>query len=132
MDDHLWIGNAMEAVFIKHSAEYSALVREKFNHLAAQWNVERGVTSNIVKMHLQPSYQRIIGLGPAALPFIFEEMSRKPDFWFWALRAITGENPVPADHAANIEAMTQDWLAWAREQEIWSAQSDRKGLSQAG
>jgi hypothetical protein len=35
--------------------------------------------------------------------------------WFWALRALTGENPVPSEHRGNIEAMANDWLQWGQE-----------------
>jgi hypothetical protein len=87
--------------------------RWEFLRLAEAWRTECGTSSNMVKIHLQPSYQRIIGLGPEVLPFIFAEMKCRPDFWFWALRAITGENPVPAEHAGDLQRMTQDWLDWA-------------------
>ncbi len=62
-----------------------------------------------------PAYQAIIGMGRTALPFIFEELHQRGGHWFWALRAITGENPVPPEHRGNVEAMTQDWLRWARD-----------------
>jgi hypothetical protein len=67
----------------------------------------------MTKFLLHPAYQRIIGLGPSALPCIFREMRRSPDYWFWALRSMTGEDPVPAEHAGNLVAMSQDWLQWA-------------------
>src|SRR4051794_1810052 len=65
-----------------------AEVKEEFARLVRVWQDERGISSNMVRMFLLPSYQRIIGLGPAALPLIFEEMQGTQDFWFWALRAI--------------------------------------------
>ena len=61
------------------------------------------------------TYQAIIGMGETALPFILDEMRQRDGHWFWALRAITGENPVPPEHRGNVEAMTQDWLQWARQ-----------------
>lgn len=59
-----------------------------------------------------PAYKEIISLGDEVLPLIFKEMKRKPDFWFAALQAITGENPVTPDRVGDIFAMTRDWLAW--------------------
>jgi hypothetical protein len=106
--------------------------RLEFLRLAEAWRNECGTSSNMVKIHLQPSYQRIIGLGPDVLPFIFSEMRRSPDFWFWALRAITGENPVPPAHAGDLPAMTQDWLGWAEKKGYSVAAPDRTGFSQAG
>ena len=89
-------------------------LRLRFARLADAWRVERGTSSNIAGIHLHSSYQQIIGLGPAAVPLILDEMRRAPDFWFWALRAITGQDPVPSAHAGDLPAMTRDWLQWAR------------------
>ena len=59
-------------------------------------------------------YQQIIGLGPSVLPVLVGELAREPDHWFWALEAITGQNPVPAEAVGNVAAMTEAWLAWGR------------------
>jgi len=64
---------------------------------------------------MHPAYQRIIGMGKDAIPIVLNEMSVRPGHWFWALRAITGENPVPAGHAGNIKAMSEDWIEWGRQ-----------------
>ena len=63
-------------------------------------------------MAMHPTYQQIIGMGEPALPLIFQDLRREPDHWFWALGAITGENPVPDAHAGDLDAMTHDWLSW--------------------
>jgi hypothetical protein len=62
--------------------------------------------------YLHPSYARIIGLGLAAVPLILEAMKRDPDDWFYALRAITGVNPVTAAMAGNMKKMTEAWIRW--------------------
>ncbi len=62
---------------------------------------------------MHPAYQQIIGMGDRALPLIFKDLRREPDHWFWALQAITGENPVSEQNAGDLEAMTGDWLVWA-------------------
>jgi hypothetical protein len=64
-------------------------------------------------MALHPAYQQIVGMGRSALPFLFRELKQRPDHWFWALRAITGENPVSSEHRGNIINMARDWLEWA-------------------
>ena len=63
-------------------------------------------------MAMHPAYQQIIGMGTPALPLIFQELQREPDHWFWALGAITGENPVPEEDAGDLDAMTDAWLSW--------------------
>ena len=61
------------------------------------------------------AYQQIIGMGERALPLIFDEMQAHGGRWFWALRAITGENPVRPEDRGDARRMTQTWLEWARE-----------------
>ena len=53
-------------------------------------------------------------MGPRALPLILKELEQRPNHWFWALRALTQENPVLPEHRGAIAEMTQDWLNWAR------------------
>jgi hypothetical protein len=53
-------------------------------------------------------------MGPDVLPIIFRELKREPDYWFWALSAITGENPVRAEDAGDLAKMTEVWLRWAK------------------
>lgn len=85
---------------------------QKLEALAAQWKRETAHLSLVSKKAMHPAYQAIIGLGPWALPFILKKLREAPDHWFWALEAITGQNPVPEEHFGNIPAMTEDWLAW--------------------
>ena len=55
-----------------------------------------------------------MGLNCLAVPIILRELQRRPDHWFRALSAITGENPIQEGHAGNLKQMTQDWLDWGR------------------
>jgi hypothetical protein len=87
-----------------------------FQDLVRRWKEERGPTSSTTEMALCPSYQRIIGLGPAAVPLLLRELERAPDHWFWALKAITGADPVPPASRGKVREMAQCWLAWGREQ----------------
>jgi hypothetical protein len=98
-----------------------AAIRERtrdarFQELAQEWKAETRFMSFAQQKFLVPSYQRIIGLGPSAIPMILRELQSSPDHWFWALAALTGENPVPADASGNFPAMTAAWLRWGRDQ----------------
>jgi len=86
----------------------------EFCRLAAEWKYDTYWTSSVTKKVLHPCYQKIIGMGPIAVGWILETMSHEVDFWFDALTAITGEQPVPIEHAGDIQAMTNDWLEWGR------------------
>jgi hypothetical protein len=66
----------------------------RFHALAERWKRETRFLSNVAKKCMHPAYQGIIGLGVPALPLILEELRREPTDWFWALTAISGENPI--------------------------------------
>ena len=69
------------------------LAEQKFKSLTRQWHDECLLSSSITEICTNLAYQQIIGMGAEALPFIFRELRREPDHWFWALQAITCENP---------------------------------------
>jgi hypothetical protein len=66
-------------------------------------------------MAMHPAYQQIIGMGREVVPLILRELEREPDHWFWALKAITGEDPVPEQHRGRVRAMADAWIRWGRE-----------------
>ncbi|MGO9273516.1 MAG: hypothetical protein ACLQOO_25315 [Terriglobia bacterium] len=49
------------------------------------------------------------------VPLILAELRRELDHWFWALKAITGEDPVPAVRRGNMKEMAEIWLEWGRQ-----------------
>jgi hypothetical protein len=89
-------------------------LEEKFQYLSERWSEETSHLSSITKRVLNTNYQRIIGMGPAVLPILFRELQQRPDYWFWALEAITGEDPTSPDDAGDIGKMTESWLEWAK------------------
>ena len=90
-------------------------LHESFQKLAAEWKEKSLHLSNTAQMAMLKSYQRIIGLGMAAVPLILEELRRQPDQWFWALEAITGENPVPPTAAGKVRLMAEAWIDWGKQ-----------------
>jgi len=85
-----------------------------FRELVKQWKEETICLSSTEEMALHPAYQRIIGMGPAVLPWILEELQTEPDYWFWALKAITGQDPVRPAERGQMVQMTRRWLDWGR------------------
>ncbi len=71
--------------------------------------------SNVGKKAIHPAYQKIIGMGKDAVPFILAELRNAPDDWFWALHAITGANPIPEESRGRLYAMTAAWIQWGQE-----------------
>jgi hypothetical protein len=90
-------------------------IQEQFHQLAATWKQETGHLSNMTTRAMHPAYQRIIGMGREVVPFILEEFRKgELDDWFWALYAITGENPITEEIAGDMDKMAEAWLQWGR------------------
>src|SRR5262245_31368751 len=92
-----------------------ATAERRFKRLARAWKSETELISKVSKRIIHPAYQKIIGMGEPAIPLILKDLSdHGPDDWFWALAAITDENPIAGDIAGNMAAMTEAWLRWGR------------------
>ncbi len=88
----------------------------RFLLLKMKWERETAHLSSAAKMAVHPAYQQIIGMGPIVVPFILAELSISPDHWFWALSAITGDDPIRQEHRGRIQKMAEDWIEWGRQQ----------------
>ncbi len=91
------------------------ILATKFTELANVWEVEIMFMSSVHDMAMTNSYQSIIGMGEDVVPLILKELERKPNHWFWALRALKNENPVPPEDAGNIKKMAEAWLRLGRQ-----------------
>lgn len=83
-----------------------------FAKLSSEWRQGTRYLSSTTAIATHPAYQRIIGLGPQVIPLILSDLQREPGHWFWALSALTGENPVEPSDRGRIQAMTAAWLKW--------------------
>jgi hypothetical protein len=86
----------------------------RFHTLLSEWKTARDPFASDMSNMMLPAYQQIVGMGPAAIPLIMSELEKNLDEWFWALRAITGADPVPDEHLGDLEAMRGDWMQWAQ------------------
>lgn len=90
-------------------------LREEFNRLVTEWKKATGHESSLTKVVFHRAYQRIIGLGPIAVPLILEEFDKRPDHWGWALFSITGEDPgIAPEDAGRLAKIREAWLQWGR------------------
>jgi hypothetical protein len=87
---------------------------QRFQVLADQWRRETGHLSLMSDIVLNTAYQQIIGMGKPAIALILQDLKQQPDHWFWALRSITGENPVQVDDRGRLPQMAEAWLVWGR------------------
>ncbi len=61
---------------------------------------------------MHPAYQHIIGIGMPAVPLLLRELKENPDHWFWALHAITEQDPAHSEDT--FDGAVAAWLEWGR------------------
>ena len=90
-------------------------VKSTFDELAEIWKADTALLSSVYQKALHPAYQRIIGLGEPVVPILLDALARGDyDEWYWALRAITGEDPVSDSVRGNVEQMAEAWMQWGK------------------
>lgn len=94
--------------------EDHAQLVSRFHRCVKQWKRDTLYMSSIDRMTSHPCYLMIIGMGPSAIPLIFDELQSEIDHWFLALSMITGENPVKEEDAGDLLKMRDTWLEYAR------------------
>jgi len=97
----------------------SRLERE-FARLAQAWKQDTRYLSSNTEIATHPAYQRIIGLGRDVVPLILADLRQEPYPWFWALRAITGEDPVAAANQGKVRQMAEAWIQWGKQKGLLS------------
>ena len=86
--------------------------RQRFTELADQWDRETWLLSNSSHAIEHPAHKEIVSMGEPVVPLILERMREDRRHWYFALRAITGANPVnPADRG-KVAIMQEAWLQW--------------------
>ena len=95
----------------------------EFAELADGWKHRTMYVSSAHDEAMDPAYQRIIGMGERALPYIFADLEKGGSGWWWALTSITGADPIPPEDAGRVSLMRDHWLNWGRERYRWGNQS---------
>lgn len=100
---------------VDKQADNSEAIYKKFTNLASEWTQAVEGMSSTVEMTKHPSYQEIINMGQAVIPFLLEDLHQNPLYWLPALRQITQENPVLPEQRGKIKQMAEAWLNWGRQ-----------------
>lgn len=88
---------------------------ERFERLKTEWEEASAHMSSTTDIAMLPSYQQIIGMGEIAVPLILRELEKEPAHWFWALKSITGESPIPLESRGRVREMAEAWIGWGRQ-----------------
>lgn len=91
-------------------------LERKFVNLKEKWYADTLFCSSITLMQEHPAYLEIVSMGVGVIPFILRELEKGSGYWFVALKAITGHDPVDIKDRGRVKKMTQSWLLWGKEQ----------------
>lgn len=105
-----------EAIFSEQALLSSTIwgesYQERFKRLKEEWKQDTAHLASPFEKAQHPAYQSIIGMGLPVVPIMLEDLRDGPEHWFWALKAITGTNPVSEEHEGNPRQMAEDWIEW--------------------
>ena len=91
-----------------------AALEHRFAELVTEWRKETGGLSSPRAITGHHAYKQIVAMGVPVLPLIFEELQKNGGWWYPALRALTGENPVPKEAKGKPPLSRKAWLEWGR------------------
>jgi hypothetical protein len=85
-----------------------------FSRLATKWKSDTSGLSSITMKTEHPAFRAILQLGPKdeVVRLILRDLKREPAHWYPALKRLTGESPVPAQHRGKVAEMRRAWLDW--------------------
>lgn len=89
-------------------------LQQRFQELAERWQDEAGSLSSVTKRVMHPSYQAIVGMGRDVVPILLHDLQHHRRDWFWALSAITQENPIDPADAGKVDKMISAWVNWGK------------------
>ena len=95
-------------------ATYEDPRAKQFRRLADQWIDDTLDMSSVKDMVVHPAYLRIIAMGDCVIPLLLRELEERPNYWFVALSAVTGDDPVPDNADGDFTMMVDAWLEWGR------------------
>ena len=84
-----------------------------FLRLKNRWKFETRFFSNSNEIINNSAYKSIIGMGKKTIPWIIRDLKKSNNHWFFALKEITGINPVNPENYGKINDMKNDWIVWA-------------------
>jgi hypothetical protein len=108
-------GHRVRVTMLDPDAAPTAQIEAQCTALAARWRAETAWTSPVSQMVMHPAYQTIIGMGREVIPCLPRALEYQPEHWFWALRAMTGEDPGRPEDRGNVAAIAQSWLQWGQQ-----------------
>jgi hypothetical protein len=89
-------------------------IEQQFQSAAERWSTETGAHSSLTMRQKHPAYRELVAMGWNAVPLLLRALKDRPDYWFPALREITGENPVTPERKGDYDKMSESWRQWGQ------------------
>lgn len=97
-------------------------VEDEFYNAAKTWKKETVIYSFVSRKITNNNYVNIIGLGVVygepIIKLILQDLQKGTEFWHYALKKITNDNPVPKGDVNNLQKVRDAWLAWGKEKQM--------------
>lgn len=110
--------NAYLLIFNEESLKEDK-VKKQFYASAINLKKALGLSDSTDDIYKHEDCLKIIEMGKDVLPLILKDLEKTRDYWFYALYKITSEDPVRKEDELNPERMTERWLEWAKNKEIY-------------
>lgn len=89
-------------------------ISDRFAELADKWERETTHLSATPMRVMHDSYQSIMAMGPDVVPLLLSDLQKTRRHWFWALRHLTGADPVPEKDKGQLDKMIAAWVDWGK------------------
>lgn len=89
-------------------------LEERFREHASKWERDTAYLSATPMIVMHESYQSIIAMGPDVIPVLLRDLEKTHRHWFWALRHLTGQDPVLPSDRGNVGQMIKAWIKWGK------------------
>ena len=89
-----------------------------FESLKNEWVRRTMFVNSMSDINDSEPLKKIIALGAPVIPLILADLKSDPKHWFFALRKLTGANPIKVSEAGNLSKMRAAWLNWASKKGI--------------
>lgn len=97
-------------------------IEKRFFELAKAWKNQTAGYSLAGKKITNANYMDIIGmgvtLGNPVIKLILRDLQKGPEFWHFALKSITKQNPVPKENINDLRKVREAWLDWGEQNNL--------------
>lgn len=93
-------------------------VKAELKSLVRRMDERLGPASRLTERLFSAEYAAVIGLGPRVVPLLIKDLQRSLQPWFWALKAITREDPARDVNSGDFHGIASAWIAWGKDNDV--------------